>query len=67
MIRAVLDVFTRDRTTLLITHRPSTISLADRVVVMDKGRIIDIGTPNELSGRCELYRRLCQAGYRETA
>ena len=38
LIHNVLEEFTRNRTTLLITHRPSTIALADRVVVMDKGR-----------------------------
>jgi len=63
----VLEEFTRNRTTILITHRPSTIALAHRVVVMDLGRIVDVGTPNELAGRCELYRRLCLSGYRESA
>jgi len=67
LIHNVLEEFTRNRTTLLITHRPSTIALADRVVVMDMGQIIDVGTPNELAGRCELYCRLCLAGYRESA
>jgi ATP-binding cassette subfamily B protein/subfamily B ATP-binding cassette protein MsbA len=67
LIHNVLEEFTRNRTTLLITHRPSTIALADRVVVMDLGQIVDVGTPNELAGRCELYRRLCLAGYRESA
>ena len=45
LIHSVLEEFTRNRTTILITHRPSTIALADRVVVMDKGRIVDVGTP----------------------
>ncbi|MEX2092828.1 MAG: ABC transporter ATP-binding protein [Pirellulales bacterium] len=67
LIHNVLEEFTRNRTTLLITHRPSTIALADRVVVMDMGQIIDVGTPDELAGRCELYCRLCLAGYRESA
>ena len=67
LIHQVLEKFTRDRTTLLITHRPSTLSLADRVVVMDKGRIDDIGTPEVLLDRCDLFRRLCHVGYRESA
>lgn len=67
LIHNVLEEFTRNRTTLLITHRPSTIALADRVVVMEMGRILDVGTPNELAGRCELYRRLCLTDYRESA
>ncbi|MEX2972468.1 ABC transporter ATP-binding protein [Streptomyces sp. C184] len=47
-----------DRTTLLIAHRASTLALADRVAVLDGGRLVDIGTQEELESRCALYRRL---------
>lgn len=46
------------RTTLLIAHRASTLALADRVAVLDDGRLVDIGTTAELEDRCPLYRRL---------
>ncbi|WP_420824749.1 ABC transporter ATP-binding protein [Streptomyces spiramenti] len=46
------------RTTLLIAHRRSTLMLADRVAVLDAGRLVDSGTHEELLGRCALYRRL---------
>jgi ATP-binding cassette, subfamily B, bacterial len=46
------------RTTLLIAHRPSTLALADRVVLMDAGRIADIGTHAELLSRSALYRKV---------
>ncbi|WP_372444793.1 ABC transporter ATP-binding protein [Streptomyces coffeae] len=46
------------RTTLLIAHRLSTLALADRVAVLDRGRLVDIGTDEELRKRCALYRRL---------
>jgi len=46
------------RTTLLIAHRPSTIALADRVVLMDAGRIADVGTHAELLSRSALYRKV---------
>ncbi|WP_062206778.1 ABC transporter ATP-binding protein [Streptomyces sp. NBRC 109706] len=48
----------RGRTTLLIAHRESTLQLADRVAVLDGGRLVDTGTHRQLLGRCELYRRL---------
>lgn len=46
------------RTTIVIAHRISTLTLADRVVVMERGRIVDIGTPEELRGRPGLFQRL---------
>jgi subfamily B ATP-binding cassette protein MsbA len=67
LIFEVLEKFSRDRTTFMITHRTSMITLADRVVVMDHGQIVDTGSHNELVGRCDLYRRLCHFGYRESA
>ncbi|MFF3684835.1 ABC transporter ATP-binding protein [Streptomyces sp. NPDC002187] len=46
------------RTTLLIAHRRSTLGLADRIAVLDGGRLADIGTHEELERRSALYRRL---------
>ncbi|MFD8890987.1 ABC transporter ATP-binding protein [Streptomyces sp. NPDC059566] len=46
------------RTTLLIAHRRSTLALADRIAVLDRGRLADIGTHEQLEGRSALYRRL---------
>ncbi|WP_065959589.1 ABC transporter ATP-binding protein [Streptomyces sparsogenes] len=46
------------RTTLLIAHRLSTLALADRIAVLDRGRLADVGTDEELRERSALYRRL---------
>ncbi len=48
----------RDRTTLVIAHRLSTVRRADRIVVLDAGRIVEEGTHRELLTRPGLYRRL---------
>ncbi|MFD5068083.1 ABC transporter ATP-binding protein [Streptomyces sp. NPDC058369] len=48
----------RRRTTLIIAHRRSTLDLADRVAILDGGRVTDIGTPDELRGRSALFREL---------
>ncbi|MEU0881031.1 ABC transporter ATP-binding protein [Lentzea sp. NPDC005914] len=57
-IHATLASVTAHRTTLLVAHRRSTLSLADRIAVLDAGRVIDIGTHEELTARCALYRDL---------
>src|SRR6185437_9916170 len=57
-IHATLRRLLAGRTTLLIAHRRSTLALADRIVVVDRGRVADAGTHEELSARCRLYRDL---------
>jgi ATP-binding cassette, subfamily B, bacterial len=57
-IHATLRKVMAGRTTLLIAHRRSTLALADRIAVLDEGRLVDLGTHGELTGRCALYRLL---------
>ena len=57
-IHAALREVMQGRTTLIIAHRRSTLNLADRIVVLDGGRVADSGTHEELTERCPLYRQL---------
>jgi subfamily B ATP-binding cassette protein HlyB/CyaB len=60
-VQAALDTLMRGRTTLVIAHRPATIALADRVVLLDEGRIVEQGTHTELLERSERYREVLAA------
>jgi ATP-binding cassette subfamily B protein len=57
-IHEALHALMVGRTTVLVAHRRSTIALADRVAVLDEGRLVDVGTEAELRGRCPLFREL---------
>jgi ABC-type multidrug transport system fused ATPase/permease subunit len=57
-INEALRTFCPGRTVFLIAHRLSTVLEADRVAVMEAGRLVDQGTHRELLGRCEAYRGL---------
>jgi ATP-binding cassette subfamily B protein len=57
-IHATLRRLMVGRTTILIAHRRSTLHLADRIVVLDQGKVVDAGTHEDLLDRCPLYRDL---------
>jgi ATP-binding cassette subfamily B protein len=65
-IKAGLREAMAGRTTFVIAHRLSTVSLADEVVVMDGGRIVDRGTHEELLAGCGFYREIAEHGLPDT-
>jgi ABC-type multidrug transport system fused ATPase/permease subunit len=61
-IKAGLQEAMAGRTTFIIAHRLSTVSLADEIVVMDSGSIVDRGTHEELLAGCGFYREIAEHG-----
>ena len=58
MVQQAIDEATKNRTVILIAHRLSTILAADKIVVLEEGRIIDAGSHKELLERCQRYQTL---------
>lgn len=58
-VQQALERLRHGRTTFIIAHRMSTVQSADRILVLEQGRIVDCGAHADLLQRCELYGRLC--------
>ena len=64
-VKQALGEVMQGRTTVIIGHRLSTIALADRIAVLDGGRLVAVGTHDELIEQSELYREIAEKGLPE--
>jgi ATP-binding cassette subfamily B protein/subfamily B ATP-binding cassette protein MsbA len=64
LIRDALASYARHRTAVLVTHRFETLEIASRILVINEGQLVDIGTHAQLIGRCRLYNQLCRSQWK---
>lgn len=67
LIHQALEKFLVGRTGIMVTHRASTLAMADRVAVLDQGKVAAFGDHTELLGTNDFYRNLCQSDYADAA
>ena len=68
MIQYATDKITKDRTSIIIAHRLATIQKADKIIVMDKGNIVEIGSHKELLKNIDgYYRNLFEKQFSDTS
>lgn len=67
LVQSALDALQKNRTTLVIAHRLATILQADKIVVLDSGKILDVGNHSELVNRNALYAQMVELQFREAA
>jgi ATP-binding cassette subfamily B protein len=67
LVQEALEYLEKNRTTIVIAHRLATVLKADRIAVMDAGRIVDIGRHHELVKRDPLYARLAELQFGEAS
>jgi ABC-type multidrug transport system fused ATPase/permease subunit len=67
LVQDALDRLMADRTTIVIAHRLATVRAADRIVVMDQGRVVEEGTHAALTRRGGLYARLARLQFEDRA
>ena len=65
LVQVAVERLMAGRTTLVVAHRLSTVRRADRIVVIDDGRVVEQGTHEELFARASLYKRLYETQLRE--
>jgi len=65
MIQNAVDILTKGRTSIIIAHRLATIQKADKIIVMDKGEIVEMGSHQELLRLNGQYKRLFELQFKE--
>ena len=67
LVQSALDTLQENRTTLVIAHRLATVLQADKIFVLDAGRLLDVGSHSELVTRNAIYAQMVELQFGESA